>query len=127
MIGQVVALTPAHYEKWLSGGAPAESPASAGARLFQQLGCAACHRAEKTALGPSLEGLFGRTVRLGDGTTVLADEGYLRESILIPNAKVIAGYQPMMPPFQGQIGEEGLLQLIAYVKSLAKEQRAKAR
>jgi cytochrome c oxidase subunit 2 len=126
MIGQVVVLTPAQYEKWLAGSGPAESPTAAGAKLFQKLGCGGCHRADTTALGPSLEGLFGRTVRMGDGTTVVADETYIRESILTPNAKVVAGYQPLMPPFLGQIGEEGLLQIIAYVKSLSKEQKGTA-
>ncbi|MGH7429015.1 MAG: cytochrome c oxidase subunit II [Candidatus Methylomirabilaceae bacterium] len=127
MIGQVVALTPAHYERWLAGGAPAESPASAGARLFQQLGCDTCHRADTRARGPSLDDLFGTRVRMRDGATVVADEGYLRESILSPNARIVAGYQPVMPTFRGQISEEGLLQIVAYIKSLARGERAKAR
>ncbi len=127
MIGQVVALTPAQYEKWLAGSPPAEAPASAGARLFQRLGCATCHRADRMGRGPSLEGLFGTRVHMRDGAGVVADEGYLRESIMNPNAKIVAGYQPLMPPFQGQIGEEGLLQIIAYIKSLSKEQEAKDR
>ncbi|HSX81505.1 MAG TPA: cytochrome c, partial [Candidatus Saccharimonadia bacterium] len=91
---------------------------AAGERLFQQLGCATCHRPEGTGVGPALVGLFGQTVRLQNGETVLADEAYIRESVLNPTAKIVAGYQPLMPTFQGLISEEGLLQLIAYIRSL---------
>jgi len=118
MGGRVVVLTPTAYETWLSGGATGESPVAAGARLFQQLGCATCHRADGPGSGPSLVGLFGQTVRLQSGETVLADEAYIRESVLYPTAKIVAGYQPIMPTFQGLISEEGLLQLIAYIRSL---------
>ncbi len=127
MIGQVVVLPPAQYEKWLAGGGPAESPTVTGAKLFQTLGCGACHRADTKARGPSLDNLFGTRVRMRDGTTVIADEGYLRESILSPNARIVAGYQPVMPTFRGQIGEEGIFQIIAYIKSLVREERAKVR
>ena len=118
MGGRVVVLTPTAYEAWLSGGATGESPVAAGERLFQQLGCATCHRADGPGNGPSLVGLFGQTVRLHSGETVLADEAYIRESVLNPTAKIVAGYQPIMPTFQGLISEEGLLQLIAYIRSL---------
>jgi cytochrome c oxidase subunit 2 len=91
---------------------------AAGERLFQQLGCSTCHRPEGTGVGPALVGLFGQTVRLQNGETVLADEAYIRESVLNPTAKIVAGYQPLMPTFQGLISEEGLLQLIAYIRSL---------
>ncbi len=110
MGGRVVVLTPTAYETWLSGGATG--------RLFQQLGRAPCHRADGPGSGPSLVGLFGQTVRLHSGETVLADEAYIRESVLYPPAKIVAGYQPIMPTFQGLISEEGLLQLIAYIRSL---------
>ena len=125
MLGRVVVMPPAHYEKWLSGGGPGETPAAAGERLFQRLGCASCHRADTRARGPALEGLFGKPVRLRDGRTVIGDEAYLRESILTPNAKVVAGFEPIMPTFQGLISEEGLVQVIAYIKSLGGEARAR--
>lgn len=116
MIGRVVVMEPARYEQWLSG--PAEElPGMAGERLFQQLGCVTCHRGSG-GQGPSLVGLFGKPVQLKSGETVVADENYLRESILNPRAKVVAGYPPIMPTFQGQVTEEELLQLIAYIKSL---------
>jgi cytochrome c oxidase subunit 2 len=118
MIGRVVVLTPAEYEQWLSGGVSGESMETAGERLFQQLGCHTCHRSDTGARGPALEGAFGRQERLQSGETITVDESYLRESILQPNAKIVAGYQPLMPTFQGQISEEGLLQIIAYIRSL---------
>jgi cytochrome c oxidase subunit 2 len=118
MIGQVVVMTPAAYEEWLGGGTAGESPVAAGERLFQQLGCQSCHRADTAGRGPALEGLFGQMQRLQSGESVLVDEAYVRESILLPNAKVAAGYTPVMPTFQGQISEEGLLQIIAYIRSL---------
>ena len=118
MIGQVTVLTPTAYEAWLSGGTAGESPVAAGERLFQQLGCQSCHRPDAVGRGPSLQGLFGQTQRLQSGASIVVDEAYVRESILLPNAKIVAGYTPIMPTFQGQISEEGLLQIIAYIRSL---------
>ena len=92
--------------------------AAVGAALFQQYGCVTCHRDDPGTLGPSLAGLYGNIVRLKDGQAVVADEAYLRESILNPQAKVVDGYMPVMPAFEGRIDEEGLLQLIHYIKSL---------
>ncbi|MGE3541215.1 MAG: cytochrome c oxidase subunit II [Candidatus Tectimicrobiota bacterium] len=123
MIGRVVAQSPSDYERWLSGGDRAESPVAAGERLFQQLGCPTCHRPDGTGRGPTMEGLFGQTQRLQGGETVVVDEAYVRESILQPNAKVATGFAPVMPTFQGQISEEGLLQIIAYIRSLGPEKR----
>jgi len=123
MIGRVVVVTPSEYEAWLSGGNQEESPVAAGERLFQQLGCSTCHRAEAGARGPALQGLFGQTQRLQSGESVVVDETYVRESILYPNAKIAIGYQPVMPTFQGQVSEEGLLHIIAYIRSLGSLQR----
>jgi cytochrome c oxidase subunit II len=120
MIGRVMVLTPAAYEQWLSGGAAEESMEMTGERLFQQFGCHTCHRSDTGARGPALAGIFGRQVRLQSGETVMVDESYVRESILQPNAKIVAGYQPLMPTFQGQISEAGLLQIIAYIRSLGR-------
>jgi cytochrome c oxidase subunit 2 len=118
MIGQVTVLTPTAYEAWLSGGTAGEAPVAAGERLFQQLGCQSCHRPDAAGRGPSLQGLFGQAQRLQSGASIVVDEAYVRESILLPNAKIVAGYTPIMPTFQGQISEEGLLQIIAYIRSL---------
>jgi cytochrome c oxidase subunit 2 len=123
MIGSVHVMEPADYEAWLSGAPRGETMIQAGERHFQRLGCFTCHRADMPGRGPSLEGVFGSQVRLESGQTVVADEAYLRESILRPQAKVVAGFRTQMPTFQGQISEEGLMQIIAYIKSLAKPER----
>ena len=125
MIGSIVVMEPRQYEQWLSGGPAGRSVVASGAELFQQLACQTCHRTGAAAPGlaraPRLEGLFGNQVRLQDGSTVVADENYLRESILNPMAKVTAGWQPIMPTYQGQVTEEQLTQLISYIRSLSGE------
>jgi len=120
MIGWVEVMEPIAYKNWISGGGGSESLASAGAKLFQQHACNSCHRPDSLARGANLEGLFGRQVRLADGRTVVADAGYIRESILNPSAKIVEGFQPIMPTFQGLISEDGILQLVAYIKSLSR-------
>jgi cytochrome c oxidase subunit 2 len=118
MIGEVVVMETAEYQQWLSGGAPEGSLASAGEKLFADLACNTCHRPDSAGRGPVLNGLFGRTVTTQDGEMVLVDEAYIRESILNPAARIAAGFQPIMPTFQGLVAEEGVLELIEYVKSL---------
>jgi cytochrome c oxidase subunit 2 len=120
MVGRGVVMEPAEYEQWLSGGPVGESLSVAGERLFRRLGCTNCHSPEARGRtrGPLLAGLFGKPVPLQDGKIVTADEAYIRESILNPRAKIVAGYAPEMPTFQGQVTEENLLELIAYIKSL---------
>jgi cytochrome c oxidase subunit 2 len=125
MIGRVVAMEPAEFQAWLSGtgegGTLNVSVAEQGAQLFESLGCVSCHRAGEMQRGPQLEGLFGSTVHLAGGGTVVADERYIRESILDSSAKVVEGYQPLMPTYRGLINEEQVLQLIAYIKGLGPE------
>src|SRR5216683_25710 len=118
MIGQVVVLEPSQYEAWLSGGGTTGSLASTGQALFQQLGCSTCHRSDTQGRGPNLAGTFGKPVLLDDGQTVIEDENYIRESILNPSAKIVSGFKPIMPPFQGIVSEEQLNALVAYIKSL---------
>jgi cytochrome c oxidase subunit 2 len=124
MIGEVIVMDPASYQAWMSGGAGGSSGtlAANGQQLFQQLGCATCHRADTQGRGPNLVGLFGKPVLLDDGRTVMADENYIRESILNPGTKIVSGFKPIMPTFQGQVSEENLMALVAYVKSLAQTQ-----
>jgi len=119
MIGQVVVMEPAQYEAWLGGGAASGSLASNGQNIFQQLGCPTCHRSDVQGRGPNLVGVFGKPVLLEDGRTVIADENYVRESILSPAAKVVSGFKPIMPVFQGLVSEEQLNALVAYIKSLS--------
>jgi cytochrome c oxidase subunit 2 len=118
MIGEIVVMDPNDYQAWLSGGAPEGSLASAGEKLFADLACNTCHRPDAQGRGPVLQGLFGKTVTLQSGESAVVDEAYIRESILLPSAKIAAGYQPIMPTFQGLVSEEQLLELIEYVKSL---------
>jgi cytochrome c oxidase subunit 2 len=118
MTGQVVVMEPADYQDWLSGGAGQGSLASAGEKLFNDLACNTCHRPDSQGRGPVLNGLFGKTVSLVGGGMLTADEGYIRESILNPSANITAGFQPIMPTFQGLVTEEQLLELVEYVKSL---------
>jgi cytochrome c oxidase subunit 2 len=118
MIGQVIVMTPQDYEAWLAGGRSTGTAAENGERLFADLACATCHKTDSSGRGPSLGGVFGSRVALNDGRTVVADENYLRESIMNSQAKVVQGYQGIMPPFQGMVTEENLIQLIAYLKTL---------
>ncbi|HUP44273.1 MAG TPA: cytochrome c oxidase subunit II [Thermoanaerobaculia bacterium] len=117
MIGSVIVMEPTAYQQWLAGG-PEGSMASQGEKVFQKFACDTCHTGEATARGPVLAGLFGRQVMLTTGQIVTADENYIRESILNPQAKIASGFQPIMPTFQGQASEEDLLKLLAYIKSL---------
>jgi cytochrome c oxidase subunit II len=118
MIGQVVVMEPAAYQAWLAGGGEG-SLAQRGAALFQQLACNTCHLDTGQGRGPSLKDIFGKPVELQDGSTVIVDEAYLRESILNSQAKIVRGFQPLMPTFQGLINEEGLVSLIEHVKSMS--------
>ena len=118
MGGWIYAMEPQDYQTWLSGGTPGATLAENGEKLFENLACANCHKADGSGRCPALGGLFGKDVKLADGSTVKADEGYIRESILRPAAKIVAGYQPVMPTFQGLVTEEGVLQLVEYIKSL---------
>jgi cytochrome c oxidase subunit 2 len=117
MIGSIIVMEPAQYEAW-TGGSSGGPLSAAGEKIFAELGCSTCHRIETQGRGPNLQGIFGRPVLLQDGRTVTADENYIRESILDPGAKVVNGFKPVMPTFQGLVSDEQLNALVAYVKSL---------
>jgi cytochrome c oxidase subunit 2 len=120
MGGWVTVMEPSAYAAWLAGSAGGEAnPVVAGEKLFAEKACITCHVPNGTGRAPSLNGLYGAQVLLADGSTVIANVGYIRESILQPGAKIVAGYQPLMPSFQGQLTEEQILALTAYIKSLA--------
>jgi cytochrome c oxidase subunit II len=116
MIGSIIVMEPADYEAWLGG--RRKGMVASGETLFEQLGCASCHRGDTGGRGPVLAGLFGKPVTLDTGTTVIADESYVRESILNPQAKLVAGYKGIMPTFRGLVSEDQLLQLLTYIKKL---------
>jgi len=119
MIGSVIVMEPREFDNWLSGNAGNQTPAVAGQQLYQSLGCVSCHGANgEGGRGPTLAGLFGRQTLLSTGQTVRADEAYIRESIINPQAKLVAGFGPIMPTFQGQVSEDQLVQLLAFIKSL---------
>jgi cytochrome c oxidase subunit 2 len=129
MIGRVVVMQPDQYAQWLEThndtGPPLPMGARDGARIggvFASLGCTNCHARDATIHAPSLEGLFGSEVRLANGQTVIADENYIRESILEPNAKIAEGYQALMPSYQGQVSPDELIELIAHIKALSPRQ-----
>jgi cytochrome c oxidase subunit 2 len=118
MIGNVVVMSPQDYSQWMAGGPSAPLPEQ-GKQLFASLGCSTCHRFDIQGRGPNLQNAFGKPVLLEDGRTVAMDENYVRESILNPTAKIVSGFKPVMPTFQGLVSDEQLNALVAYVKSLA--------
>jgi cytochrome c oxidase subunit 2 len=118
MTGKVVVMEPAAYERWLSGAVPGGNMASTGQQLFSQFGCQTCHQQNDLGRGPTLIGLYGSKVRLSNGGTVVANQDYIRESIVESTAKVVAGYKPIMPNFMNQINADQVSQLVEYVKSL---------
>jgi cytochrome c oxidase subunit II len=118
MIGRVHVLGQEDYQAWLSGTTTGESLAQRGEKLFTQLACITCHQPGAAVRGPVLNGLWGKSVSLTNGNTVTFDASYVRESILNPTAKIVQGYLPIMPTFQGQVSEEQLLALTEYIKAL---------
>lgn len=120
MVGWVDVMDPAEYEEWLVRGQGAGTTmAQAGEKLYRELGCSGCHSGSSVIKAPPLEGVFNRPVPLQDGTVTVADEAYIRDSILFPNKQITAGYEPRMPSFQRRLAEEDIMQLIAYIKSLS--------
>jgi cytochrome c oxidase subunit II len=117
MGGDIVVMEPQDYAQWMATG-PSAPLQETGKQLFSALGCATCHRFDVQGRGPSLVGLYNTDVLLEDGRMVKADENYVRESILNPTAKIVKGFKPVMPTFQGIVSEEQLNALVAYVKSL---------
>lgn len=119
MTGRIVILPPERYAQWISAQPQTTGLAEEGAGLFRSLGCSGCHAERSTVHAPDLHGIFNRPVHLSDGRTVTADETYLRDSILQPQREIVAGYEPVMPSYRGQVSEEQMLRLLAYLKSLS--------
>jgi cytochrome c oxidase subunit 2 len=117
MGGFATVMRPEDYERWLAQGGASATMAARGFATFRRLGCSGCHDVRSTVHAPDLDGLYGRTVHLQDGRRVVADDAYIRDSILLPKRDVVAGFAPVMPSFEGQVSEEEILELIAYIKS----------
>ncbi|PXV55845.1 cytochrome c oxidase subunit 2 [Dyella jiangningensis] len=120
MRGDIVVMPSAQYAQWLQQHA-SQTLATRGGELFRQLGCSGCHGSQSTVHAPDLMGLYGHTVALSDGSRVIADDRYLHDSIMLPSLQIVAGYAPIMPSYQGRIGEEDVLALLAYIKSTTPE------
>ncbi len=122
MHSYVIVHPPGDFEKWLAGAANFVSklpPAEAGARLYQTRGCKQCHSLDGTAgIGPTWTGLYGRQVALTTGMFLTADDDYIRESIMDPQAKIVAGFEPVMPTYKGRLSDAEITALIAYIKTL---------
>ena len=118
MIGTITAMTPDDYKKWTEESTSGMSLAQNGERLFASMGCNACHSGNAAARGPSLAGVYGSKLTLTNGSQVLVNEAYLRDAILNPSQHVTSGYAPIMPTYQGQISEDGLIDLVEYLKTL---------
>jgi cytochrome c oxidase subunit 2 len=121
MSGLLTVLTVDEYENWLAGGSSTDSVLASGKDLFTTKACDTCHRSDSAARAPMLAGIFAKERELHQGDVVIADENYLRESILDPREKLVTGYNPIMPTYQGQLTEDELLQLIIYIKTLKPE------
>jgi cytochrome c oxidase subunit II len=123
MIGEVTALAPDDYQKWLQESTSGMSLAQNGERLFASMGCNSCHSGNAAARGPNLAGVYGSRLTLNDGSQVLVNDAYLRDAILNPSQHVTAGFAPIMPTYQGQISEDGLIDLVEYIKNLQSNYR----
>jgi cytochrome c oxidase subunit 2 len=118
MVGEIVVLSPEDYKKWLAESTSGMSLAQNGERLFASLSCNACHNGRPDARGPSLANVYGSKLRLANGQEQLVDEAYLRDAILSPSEHITQGYAPIMPTYQGQISEDGVISLVEYIKTL---------
>lgn len=126
MVGTVTVMEPAEYQAWLANGSSNLAPAEVGKNIFASLACNTCHKDDNSGRGPSMLGVYGSQVKLTNGQTVLADDAYVRESILRPHTQIVAGYPLMMGTYQGQMTEEQIVQVIAYLKSIGKQDASAA-
>jgi cytochrome c oxidase subunit 2 len=123
MVGEITVMTPADYKKWLEQSNSGQSLAQNGERLFASMGCNSCHNGTAAARGPSLAGVYGSKLTLTDGRQILVDDAYIRNAILNPSEHVTAGFAPIMPTYQGQISEDGLIDLVEFIKNMQSNYR----
>ncbi|HET6432786.1 cytochrome c oxidase subunit II [Dyella sp.] len=116
MRGEVVVMRPDDYARWMQSHAQV-GLAERGEMLFRRFGCSGCHGSGATVHAPDLDGIYGTTVALTDGSVATVDDRYLHDSIMLPKSQVVAGYAPIMPSYENRIGEEDVLALLAYIKS----------
>jgi len=121
MTGRIVVMNPPAFADWLTRQDTTGTLAAQGATLFRQFGCGGCHGVGSRVRAPALDGLYGKRVPLSDGTLEIADERYIRDSILKPRQQITAGYEPLMPSYEGKISEDELIKIVAYIKSLGGE------
>jgi cytochrome c oxidase subunit 2 len=114
-------MTPSDYQVWLQQARSSNTLVAGGKQLFDSLGCAGCHVSSNIVHAPPLAGVYGHLVPLQDGTSVVADDSYIRDSILEPKKRIVAGYKPVMPSFSGVVSDADLAELVAYIKSLGSE------
>ncbi|MFP5407105.1 MAG: cytochrome c oxidase subunit II, partial [Gammaproteobacteria bacterium] len=127
MTGRVVVMTPSDFARWLAAGPAEPGLVQQGFALFRSLGCSGCHAPGSTVHAPLLDGLLGRTVHLQDGRSLVADENYVRDSVLLPRKDVVAGFEPIMPSFAGQVSEDDIQALIAWLRSTGESPAGGAR
>jgi cytochrome c oxidase subunit 2 len=123
MVGEVTVMTPGDYKKWLEQSNSGQSLAQNGERLFASMGCNSCHNGTAAARGPNLAGVYGSKLMLTNGSQILVDDAYLRDAILNPSEHVTAGFSPIMPTYQGQISEDGLIDLVEFIKNMQSNYR----
>ncbi len=123
MVGEITVMTPENYKKWLEQSTSGQSLAQNGERLFASMGCNSCHSGTAAARGPSLAGVYGSKLTLTDGSQILVDDAYLRDAILNPSKHVTAGFAPIMPTYQGQLSEDGLIDLVEFIKNMQSNYR----
>jgi cytochrome c oxidase subunit 2 len=123
MVGEVTVMTPGDYKKWLEQSNSGQSLAQNGERLFASMGCNSCHNGTASARGPNLAGVYGSKLMLTNGSQILVDDAYLRDAILNPSEHVTAGFAPIMPTYQGQISEDGLIDLVEFIKNIQSNYR----
>jgi cytochrome c oxidase subunit 2 len=123
MIGDVVVMSPDDFKQWLANSTSGNSLAQNGERLFASLSCTACHNTRPDARGPNLVGVYGSHLTLSSGQTITADDEYIRQAILNPSQHITQGYSPIMPTYQGQISEDGVIALVEYLKHLDTDYR----
>jgi len=122
MKGEIDVLSGPDYARWLTEQGVHDSLAQQGEAVFRAHGCSGCHDANSTVHAPSLAGLYGTYVHLQDGSVRFADEAYIRDCILNPRSFTVAGFPPIMPNFSGQLGEDDVMKLVAYIKSLGEQE-----